>query len=321
MPRPSGRGAYSPLGSAPSPRHGPTRPALESVAMNALLIRMALLLSIVVALTTIACGDDGAGSGSLSEQEYFERVATMVSDTEEKVFSAREHPYAPGLSGDETDARILHNDSIRANAYRDLAVALSALIPPKEHHRLHGDLIDAVDDYADKLLSFVIIAEKSEFDERTEPSDPDFVAYADAFRQSDTASARFAHMCSRFVVAAESSGHPQQLWCAQEPPAVERVIRIAPDIRGRIAPVPSLPEGLTAASQYIEFEIEGDNGPAIIGFPLNEQEADASSLAWYFYVGGEWSRLDVPVTLEENGLVAEGDFDSVPASLVVLREE
>src|SRR3990170_4569664 len=46
---------------------------------------------------------------------------------------------------------------------------------------------------------------------------------------------------------------------------------------GRRPSLPGLPRGLTAASQYIEFETEEDT-PAIIGLPLREATQDPAGL-------------------------------------------
>lgn len=85
--------------------------------------------------------------------------------------------------------------------------------------------------------------------------------------------------------------------------------------------MPPLPDGFTAASDYIEFETEDTSSPAVIGLPLTQPAEDAGTLAWYSYDGGEWMRLDTPMVLEQDGTVAQGDFESIPPSLAVLRED
>jgi spore germination protein YaaH len=95
-------------------------------------------------------------------------------------------------------------------------------------------------------------------------------------------------------------------------------IDIAQGITGRLAPIPTLPPGLEAASEYIEFELEGDNLQATIGLPLNEPTADASNLGFYTFLSSRWQRL-LGVELVNDGRVAQNDFEAVPNNLAVLR--
>lgn len=95
-------------------------------------------------------------------------------------------------------------------------------------------------------------------------------------------------------------------------------IDIAPGITGRLAQIPTLPPGLQALSQYIEFTLDNENSPAVIGLPLNETLGDASTLGFYTFLDGRWQR-QVDVEVVNGGRVAEGDFPSVPRNLAVLR--
>lgn len=95
-------------------------------------------------------------------------------------------------------------------------------------------------------------------------------------------------------------------------------INIAPGINGHLAQVPTLPPGLEAVSQYIEFELEGDNPGVEILLPLKEQTTDATGLGFYTFMSGRWQRLS-DVQLEQDGAVAGSDFDAVPDNLAVLR--
>jgi hypothetical protein len=85
--------------------------------------------------------------------------------------------------------------------------------------------------------------------------------------------------------------------------------------------MPTLPDGLVAATKYIEFEVQDEAAGAVIGLPLLKQEESVEGLAWYTYQDGEWERLRTIAKLENDGQVASGDFESVPASLALLREE
>lgn len=97
-----------------------------------------------------------------------------------------------------------------------------------------------------------------------------------------------------------------------------QTIDIAPGIRGRLADIPALPPGLEAMSQYIEFEVEDENSPAVIGLPLNDPVSDADDLGFYTFASNRWQR-QADVTLEQDGRVAQGDFNAVPGNLAVLR--
>jgi hypothetical protein len=90
-------------------------------------------------------------------------------------------------------------------------------------------------------------------------------------------------------------------------------------IGGRIAPVPPLPPGLVAVSDYYEFLREGDE-PGVRGFalPLQGDVDDPSTAGFYSYVGGEWQRIaDVRLVVKDR---AEGEVAAIPPNLVVLRE-
>ncbi len=94
-------------------------------------------------------------------------------------------------------------------------------------------------------------------------------------------------------------------------------VDIAPGIKGRLAQIPGLPPGLTALSDYVEFQAEDEDVPAIIGLPLKQKVEDAAGLGFYTFFEGRWQRLsDVSV---RDGKVAEGDFPSVPDNLAVLK--
>lgn len=95
-------------------------------------------------------------------------------------------------------------------------------------------------------------------------------------------------------------------------------IDVAEGIKGRLAQIPTLPPGLEAASEYIEFELEGENLQATIGLPLKEPATETSDLGFYTFLSGRWQRL-LGVELENEGRVAINDFQAVPNNLAVLR--
>lgn len=94
-------------------------------------------------------------------------------------------------------------------------------------------------------------------------------------------------------------------------------VDIAPGIKGRLAPMPALPPGLVALSEFIEFQAKNKGTPAIIGLPLKERVQDTAGIGFYTYFEGRWQRLGEASV--KDGKVAEGDFPSVPDNVAVLR--
>ena len=86
------------------------------------------------------------------------------------------------------------------------------------------------------------------------------------------------------------------------------------------APIPPLPPGLVAVSEYLEFKFAEDGPPGISGFtlPLTEEITDPSTIAFYTYEQGKWRRVaDASVTPDGR---AEGEFTSVPNNIAVLKQ-
>src|SRR5438132_3660945 len=90
-------------------------------------------------------------------------------------------------------------------------------------------------------------------------------------------------------------------------------------VSGRLtSQIPNLPPGLQQVSDYVEFNLDKDV-PPISGFalPLREKIEDPAGLGFYTFVESRWQRLtDVKVVRSGR---AEGEFNSIPANLVVLR--
>jgi len=90
-------------------------------------------------------------------------------------------------------------------------------------------------------------------------------------------------------------------------------------VSGRLTSgIPTLPPGLQQVSDYVEFNLEKDV-PPISGFalPLREKIEDPAGLGFYTFVESRWQRLtDVKVVRSGR---AEGEFNSIPGNLVVLR--
>ena len=97
-----------------------------------------------------------------------------------------------------------------------------------------------------------------------------------------------------------------------------QTVPIAEGVDGRLAPIPVLPPGLVALSEYIEFETEDPDVSAAIGLPLNETVEDPAGVAFYTYIETRWQRT-ADARIDETGKIAEGDFATVPENLAVLR--
>lgn len=91
-------------------------------------------------------------------------------------------------------------------------------------------------------------------------------------------------------------------------------------IRGHFtSQLPALPPGLEPVSDYIEFDLDQEDLPAVAGFalPLEETIEDPAGLGFYTFIENRWQRLaDVKVV---RGGRAEGEFSEIPANLIVLR--
>jgi hypothetical protein len=94
-------------------------------------------------------------------------------------------------------------------------------------------------------------------------------------------------------------------------------VEVAPGVTGTLTSPPPLPPGLDDQSQYIEFETEKDV-QAIIGLPLTEPATDEAGLGFYSFMDNRWQR-QADVTLVQEGKVAQGEFEIVPANLAVLK--
>lgn len=102
-----------------------------------------------------------------------------------------------------------------------------------------------------------------------------------------------------------------------------------PGIRGAITDPPPLPSNMIALSRYLEFEIGQSSTSANISLPLIA-EAPSSLDAiftpvWYTYDSGQWRALDTIVqihrsTISVQNAMASGDFDPIPANLILLAE-
>jgi hypothetical protein len=102
--------------------------------------------------------------------------------------------------------------------------------------------------------------------------------------------------------------------------------QIAPGIRGTLADPPPLPSGMTALTRYIEFEIDEPGTNADVGLALTAEAPIGDSFAWYTYDSGQWRELDTTVqihasTISGEDAMAVGDFQPLPANLILLAEQ
>jgi hypothetical protein len=95
-------------------------------------------------------------------------------------------------------------------------------------------------------------------------------------------------------------------------------IPIAEGITATEQPIPGLPPGLVAESDYFAFEAEEDV-PITVKLPLNEGSEDQQGLGFYSYLDSRWQRMaDAEVVIIAEQPVAEGEFTTVPENLAVL---
>ena len=91
-------------------------------------------------------------------------------------------------------------------------------------------------------------------------------------------------------------------------------------LEGRLtSEIPALPPGLDQVSDYYQFNLDPESQPAVRGFalPLRDTVEDPAALGFYSFNEDRWRRLaDVKVVREGR---AEGEFNEIPANLVVLR--
>src|SRR5207249_226718 len=90
-------------------------------------------------------------------------------------------------------------------------------------------------------------------------------------------------------------------------------------ITGRFAPLPALPPGLEAVSNYYQFTTDTNNQPIVsdIEVPLRENVSDPTGLGFYSYFGARWQRIAEVKAVENKKAAA--DVTSIPANVAVLR--
>jgi len=271
-----------------------------------------------------ACGGDDETGLPLSRDEYFRELEEPINQLQDSLTE-----FEPDLSDDPSDeerhAAVVAFYEQVADVQEELAAALASITPPVALVDMHAEFVAANEASADVVRG---IAKELRV---TYPADI-IVARDDALADTNE---RLKLVCA--ALEEESAG---AFSCDEDGDVVGgsgicitsdgvadcpsdgagSEINIAPGINGRLRDVPPLPERYEALSRYIVFEVEDPGGRATIGLPLEQPVDDASDLGWYSYQDDEWRRLDVPVRLLQDGSTAEGDFDAVPTSLIVLRE-
>jgi len=83
------------------------------------------------------------------------------------------------------------------------------------------------------------------------------------------------------------------------------------------SPMPALPPGLVALSNFVEFDTNGDVS-ATIALPLRSRPEEDATLGFYTYLDGRWQRA-ADARLDSGRQRAEADFAPLPKNLAVLR--
>ena len=113
-----------------------------------------------------------------------------------------------------------------------------------------------------------------------------------------------------------------------------QTFQVADGVTGRLTPMPGLPPGLAAASQFIEFESE-EAVPRTIALPLTISVSGDAVLGFYSHLEGRWQRIAESQVMPSqefasqgclgsgtttgSGLVSCGNFSAVPQNLAVLQ--
>jgi hypothetical protein len=298
------------------------------------MVRITFVVSLVLvpALFVIgACGAEEELGPELSREEYFRELQWRFDEWHD-AFDDDDPALFEDPSDEEELAAFVAFYERAAVVAEGLARDLSSLRPPASLAEPHSELVAAVEGLATAARG---IAQESR---AVDPLDVDaFRDEVPAFDDLKAASERGEVAC-RALEDASAGGFscfPEVMRggvecfsdidvigdgigdCSSDGPE----INIAPGMSGRLAEMPPVPEGLEALTQYIEFDADYSDTETVIGMPLKEPVADATGLWWYSYDNGEWLRLDVAVLLVQAGTTAEGDFEAIPASLVILREK
>lgn len=272
------------------------------------------LLSVLLAMccasvALAACG--GGGGDRLPEEEYFERVEELVNGAGPQISLSSEGIDVFDL--EEGRPQLAARYQSVADRTDALADDLGNINPPAQIESLHAEFVDAVNALSETISTLA----EGTADIPGGPSGDVFDAVTSAYDAVLDVSSALESVAGERGIAIDLR------WAGES--AGSEAIDIAPGITGQFAETPPLPDGLAAMSRYIEFQVEGESTQVEIGLPLEEAVGDASELAFYSYEDGEWVRVDVDLEVVSGGddgaEVAQGDFDSVPVSLAVLREE
>lgn len=292
------------------------------------MIRFAFAISILVAVGVAFAACGGSDDSPLSEEEYFDRLGELTSSSDAAAEPAGD---APPEEHEAWEDWILNGQVIgtraQAEAFADFIEELEALQPPDTLRDVHTRFISATKAMwlalGETLAHLEQLESLHESSEARDAVEGSLLAAAEQQFEAckaleDASSGSFS--CLTDGICYSDLSRAAVVGCSSDGTGGSEIL-IAPGITGRLRDVPPLPDGYEALSAYIVFEFDDSGGLATIGMPLNRSMEDAADLGWYSYESGEWQRLDVPVRVANGGTIAEGDFEAIPATLVVLREK
>ncbi len=115
--------------------------------------RTATFAGIVIALFVAACG--GGGSGELSLEQYFDRVASIVGDLEERTASL-DQPLEQDFNSDAEQIEAFRNAFTTVIPFfRDFVDDLNEIDPPTVVADAHSELVAAFAGVAGGLEDFI----------------------------------------------------------------------------------------------------------------------------------------------------------------------
>ena len=289
------------------------------------------LVPVLVLALIVACGGDEETGARLSRDEYF-RELDAIGDELRESFDEQMFAVADEASDEERHEALVGYYEYIADNLEAAGRDFDTLTPPMELAKVHSDLVGGTYDVAESMRNLA---------DEVRALDPQSLYGLNTlgfFGAVETAATRIEEACDMLEVESGGTfecdpdsmaglggcieirgginGEPPTTYdCSSDRPSFD----MAPGVSGRLVEAPQLPEQLEAVSEYLEFG-GSSSGAAVIGIPLIEAASDADNIGWYTYRDEVWTLLDVPVQLAVDGSMVEGDFEAIPANLIVLRE-